>query len=296
MTDNPYANLASEGIEPAPERTSVLAILSLIIGIVSIIPLFCIFLGSGALAVLFGGAALLFIHQKRGRLSGTGLAATGIVLGLMVTVAQIVVIIIATRALQMVRQFAAEPVRASITALESGDLVGARKLFPPTTDAQITDEMLQKFSADYQAQSGTFIGFPDSIWGVIKAYAEVGPGLQAVQGRNDFIPLPGRFSKTNSMIVVIFDQSAQPSSGTLPARNIGIVTPQGQAVWLIDPSQTQPTVGPGAFQIKTGPGGVKIEGLPVPPPPAAPSAPPAEQPEKPADDPSDPPADTPDPS
>lgn len=304
MTDNPYAQLASEGLEPAPERTSVMAILSLVIGIVSIIPLFCIFLGSGAMAVIFGGAALLFIHRARGRLSGTGLAATGIVLGLLVTVAQIVVIIMATRVMQMMRQVAAEPIRASMTALEAGDMVGARKLFPPTVDAQITDDMLKTFSTAYQAQSGTFIGFPDSILSVVQTYMEIAPALQVIQGRNDCIPLPGRFSKTNSAIIVVFDQSSmqQGSTGTVPVRNIGIVTPQAQAVWLIDPAQTPPVFAPGGFKgtLKTGPGGgVKIEGVPVPTPPpvetTAPDAP--EKPsEPPAAPPADPPADAPDPS
>lgn len=294
MTDNPYANLASEGLDPVPQRTSVLAILALVIAIISIVPLFCLLPASGAVAVIFGGAALMFIHRERGRLSGTGLAATAIVLGLLVTVAQIVVLVVASRTMQVISQAVAEPVRASMTALEAGDLATARKLFPPATDEKITDEMLQTFVTNYQAQAGNFTGFPTSMLSVGRTYMEVIPGMQALQGRNDGIPLPGLFTKSNALIVLIFDEkTSQGQNSSIAARNLAVITPTGKAVWLLDPALTPPPTwgqGPGTSQgttVEIGPGGVKVTPPPqIPPPPATPEpggSVPAE-PEKPASD------------
>ncbi len=60
-----------------PRRTSVMAILSLVCGLVCVVP------GIGVLATIFGITSLVGINRSRGRVGGTGLAITGIVLGLL---------------------------------------------------------------------------------------------------------------------------------------------------------------------------------------------------------------------
>jgi hypothetical protein len=285
MSQSPYANLGTEVLEPIPQRTSVLAILSLVIAIISIVPLFCVFLGSGALAVIFGGAALLFINRERGRLSGTGLAATGIVLGLMVTVLQIVVVMMVTKAMQFYKQNIIGPIDTALVALDSGDLKTARTMFPPSADAKITDEMLQQFVTDYQARIGAYKGAPDTLWGAIQLIVQVGPGMQGMQGRNDVIPFPAKFEKGPAVVAIMFDPTST-SRGSAPGGaamtfsviNLGVLTPDQKEVWLVDPATIPLQRGP----VRITPGGrtgpVEIEINPPAPPPADPELPEAPKP------------------
>jgi hypothetical protein len=75
---NPAAGGAAEG--PIMPATSGMAVTSMVLGIVSmLVP--CVGLVTGILAVIFGGAGLSQINRSRGRLSGKGMAVTGLVTG-----------------------------------------------------------------------------------------------------------------------------------------------------------------------------------------------------------------------
>ena len=65
------------GLEPVTTITSGKAIASLVLGLFS----FVCFLITGLPAIIFGCLAMSDINQSRGRLKGSGLAITGIVLG-----------------------------------------------------------------------------------------------------------------------------------------------------------------------------------------------------------------------
>lgn len=247
MSQSPYANLTGDLVEPLPQRTSVLAIISLVLAIISVVPLFCIFLGSGALAVIFGGASLLLINRERGRLAGTGMAATGIVIGLIVTVVQIAGVMIISRGMQFMRTNVVGPIDTSMRALDKGDLVAARKMLTPTADAAISDEALNAFAAAYKSRLGGYKGLPDSLLDLVAAYSKVGAGLQSMQGRNDTMPFPANFDKGEAALLIVIDQQAAQSgragagaTAAIPVRNIGIATPDGKTDWLIDPATIFP--------------------------------------------------------
>jgi len=251
MTQSPYAHLTGE-LEPLPTRTSVLAILALIIAIVSIVPLFCAIPGSGALAVIFGGGALLLINRERGRLSGTGLAATGIVLGMIVTVVQVVAVMMVTWGLQKGNAFIA-PVDTSMRALESGDLVGARTMLSEASSARVTDEMLADFAKQYQSAAGTYKGTPTSLLQWVNSWIE---GVEAMKNKRQWdntIPLPARFSRGAAMLAITmdpkeFEKDRGAKGVVLPVLNIGVITIDGKEAWLIDPAtlppQTRVNIGP----------------------------------------------------
>lgn len=284
MTQSPYSGLGTEVLEPAPQRTSVLAILALVLAIVSIVPLFCVVPGSGALAVVLGGAALLFINRERGRLSGTGLAATGIVLGLMVTVLQIVAVVMISRGMQFYKQNIVGPIDKALVALDTGDLKTARTMFAPATKAKITDEQLRQFVKDYQAHLGHYKGFPDSILGTVQTWFQVGQAMQGLKGRGDVMPFPGQFDKGPAVIGIMIDPQGTTntpgSSVNFSVLNIGVFTTDNQTFWLIDPStipmggtvRITPKPG-GGVEVQTGPGKGAETSPVAPEPEAAPDAP-----------------------
>lgn len=81
--EEPYDQLNSE-----PERTSYLAMWSLVLGIVG---LFCFVLNMlGPVAVCLGGISLKVINNSGGKLQGKGLAVASIVLGSLATVILVV--------------------------------------------------------------------------------------------------------------------------------------------------------------------------------------------------------------
>src|SRR5690606_30781566 len=84
MSENPYAQPGPQYADtagPPDARTSVLAVLSFISGLAGLV--LCCIPVIGLLGVLFGVPALLSISMSRGRKRGTGLAVTGVVLGLL---------------------------------------------------------------------------------------------------------------------------------------------------------------------------------------------------------------------
>ena len=81
MTQHPYAeSTAGADVFPEAERTSVMAILSLVCSLICCIP------GLGILGSLLGVFALIGIGGSRGRVGGKGLAISGIIIGILMTV------------------------------------------------------------------------------------------------------------------------------------------------------------------------------------------------------------------
>lgn len=280
MSQNPYGQMGgglpgagvgnSDYADALPQRTSVLAIFALILGLICFLP------GAGALAVILGGAALVFISQSRGRLSGTGLAASGIVLGLLFSVIWIGVFVGVRQVSSAFGTQFSQPVGQLVAALQNKDHVAARALFTKASDAKITDEMLDEFGAKVQAELGAFKGMPDGPLDFLKTAMSLGPSMQVLQGRGDTIPLPGKFENGNAVIGIVMDMTAAKGGGPgggvqLPVVNLVIVraSPPGTPIWLIDPALTPPTVGSGV-QFKFGPPPPKGGQSPEPPDPPEP--------------------------
>lgn len=248
MTQNPYATFGAPGgaagemFEPAQRRTSVLAILSLIAGLLCFIP------GAGALATIFGGAAVIFISQSRGRLGGLGLAITGIVLGLVFTLVQILIVVGASNALNVFTGRIIGPADAMVKSALTGDHTGGRTLLTKRASDGITNAQLDDFAQRVTAELGAYQGTPKSILEFFAGYGEVGPLLQPFQGgQNEFIPFPAKFDKGTALIVLQVDPRAMQSGNAggganvqFPVVNFAVVTgtPQNiKQIWLIPPEE-----------------------------------------------------------
>ncbi len=247
----------------APQRTSVLAILSLICAVICIIP------GTGLLAVIFGISALVGINSSRGRVGGTGLAVSGLVLGLIVTLVWGAVAFGAVQFLNLFSGPMMQPARQSMSAIDTGDFQNARAGLSPAAGAALTDEQIQKFRAAYQAELGSFKGIPKGM-DLFTSYGQLGQIMQKAQaqGMQNAMPVPASFDKGTAVLLLVMDQAAmnqRSGQGKAPKvedvflfENIILMTPSGTVIELM------PQGRPVLIQGTPPPG--KTEGDPPPPP------------------------------
>lgn len=227
--------------QPVSSRVSLLAVTALVLAILCL-P------GFGLLAMICGGAAILFISSSKGRLTGLGMAVAGCVIGLVTTVLWGFVVLGAVSVgdtfVTMV-----QPARTSFEALERGDTSVLRGELTATANAAVSDERILAFVGEYQSDLGAFKSIPDTKIGVLQAYMAIGPKMQNVGNRQNTIPIPAQFeSGWAVMLVEVPTTGGPPPAGKpnfwLPIENVGILTPTGEH-WLIPrPDPAGPTVTP----------------------------------------------------
>lgn len=240
MTQNPYAQFGQPGfggevLDPMDRRTSVLAILALIAGLLCFLP------GAGILALILGGAAIIFISQSRGRLGGLGLAITGIVLGLLFSIVWVMAAVGAASLSQLASQHFFIPVQTMVTGISSGDHQKARLLLTPAADAKITDAQLDDFAKRIHTEWGAFKGGPANIVDMVRDMSTLGSRMNDAQGRSDLIPTPMHFEKGVTIVFLQVDQGNHPSGGSgttgttvsLPVINLGVAAADGTIMWLV---------------------------------------------------------------
>jgi hypothetical protein len=241
MSQNPYAQSAD--FAPPPEsRTSVLAIISLVCSLICIVP------GLGLIGTILGISALFGISRSQGAVRGNGLAVSGIVLGLIVTVLWICGLIGAAQVNQMFGKAFIGPVGNVVQAIEAGDYKTARQSFDPALNAAVTDEQIKAFADAYQAELGHYKSMPQSLMEMFGAYSKVGPQFQNYQGRGTpgEVPLPAAFDKGDSLILIQMPTNGrqqQPTAGNwVPSiSNLGVLTPAGKEIWLLPLPGSAPT-------------------------------------------------------
>lgn len=260
------ADLGDAELAIAPQRTSIMAILSLICALICIIP------GMGLLATILGISAAVGISGSRGRVGGMGLAIAGIVLGLLFSMLWVGGFLGMRQVMSMFQSSLMAPLSQVMTAIDNGDTKNARAMFSPAANAAITDEQIKAFRDAYQAELGSFKGIPQGFMEFIMGYKDLGQVLQVYQGRPGFIPTPGTFDKGPAAVVLVLDQSGSgkppttpQGSFTIPILNILIIAPGGKTIELI-PSGV-PMIVPPAKKIPPS--------TPVTPPPTPESPPPA---------------------
>lgn len=259
MSQNPYNNLGGSGnqyggggdfIDPTPSRTSVLAITALVISIVGCIA--CVLPGPGAFAAIFGGLAIFFIARSGGRLTGTGIAVTAIVLGLFQTVAIIALLIGANQVSSQVGKEFFVPMGQTMSAVEKGDMQGARAMLTPKAAAAVTDEMLRDFVTHYHATAGAYQKMPENVWETVTMAMEMGKASKQQRGNGSYnqrpgemtFPLPAKFAQGSALVMISMDptlmgQNKPGSNSQQTLLNLGVVTLDGQEVWLLDPDEAR---------------------------------------------------------
>ena len=223
MSQNPYADPGAD-VFPEAERTSVMAILSLICSLICCIP------GLGLLGVVLGVFSLIGIGGSRGRVGGKGLAISGIVLGLLVSVIWIGLVIGGNGAFKAYQGL----VGPIMTNIEARDYDAARGSFDATLST-IDDASLDAFRAAYQAELGSYQRAPKGWIEYFQLFVDpnIGPHMQKYQGRNDIIPNPAVFDQGAALMIFHIDPANQ--SGNQPVFNdVAVVLSDGTEIILTD--------------------------------------------------------------
>ncbi|MBX3359173.1 MAG: hypothetical protein KF745_12190 [Phycisphaeraceae bacterium] len=247
MTQNPYAQMGgfADGrdpfaVDPIDQRTSLLAVFSLVFSLLCCIP------GTGAIGAILGGASLVAINSARGRLRGTGMAVTGIVLGLVATAIWIIGFVTISSGLKMFDKAMMQPIAAVVTEIETGDADKVNTAASGFAMPAVTEDQVKAFRKAYSAELGSFKSMPTSMWDLVAAYTTVGQQMQSYQpGSQHVMPVPASFDKGWALILVEMNPNKPARSTGMPVTNIGVWAPSGQEFWLLP--QT-PGVVPGVPQ------------------------------------------------
>ena len=251
-------------------RTSIMAILSLVLGLLGLcIP------GFGLLGLLFGIVALILIGSSNGALAGRGLSAAGIVLGLLFSVIWGALIFGALSFASLFNQSIVAPTTRTMQAIEARDWTAARSSLQGSTAEKVTDADFEAFREAYQKELGAFKSTPTGLWEFMIQLGEMGETMSRFQNNpNNLIPIPVTFEKGKAVVAMQVDPQQPASTGSsgsmpeLPIANLQIMFRDGTVVTLYDP-----------------------ENRPLPPGDAATPQPTNQTTDRPTDQPADKPAD-----
>lgn len=232
QSSNPFSGLPPAEVA-LEQRTSVLAILSLVFGILCV-P------GFGVLGALLGVVALIVIANAAGRLSGRGLAIAGLVISLLVSVVWAAIIIGGYQLGKTLTGALGKSATAVLTSAESGDYATARAELTSAAQAAITDDDFKQWVAAYQAEVGAFKRVPQGTIEFIMSYGNIGPIISKFQQGQDLIPVPCEFEKGWALVVFQPDQRGGQAGTRIPVMNVGVYSVSGKKYWLYNPTPTIP--------------------------------------------------------
>jgi glycosyltransferase involved in cell wall biosynthesis len=238
MSQNPYGGEQfGDFAGDEPQRTSALAIGSLVCSLICCLPVVPL-LGAG-----LGVGALIGIGGSNGRVGGKGLAVAGIIIGVLMSIAQATVGVMGVQGLNFFSQMVFGSANQFMTQVEAGDYDAARGSFAGNV-AAFTDEQFEAFRDGYQGVYGSFVEIPTDWFEIFPAYAAVQTQMQAYQGSQNLIPMPATFDNGAVLMVAVVDPNAsQPggqSAAVIPVSDIWIVLPDGTELRLSGVGGAQP--------------------------------------------------------
>ncbi|MEO0482991.1 MAG: DUF4190 domain-containing protein [Planctomycetota bacterium] len=232
---NQYADFGAgdaDAYATGPERTSVMAILSLVFGIVCV-PFF------GVLAVLLGILAFIGIGSSKGRVGGKGLAIGGILLGLLFTGLWIGVGLFG---LQISRfyQSGAQRTQIIFEAIEAGDYTAAAAEIG-TRARNLTPADFDAFRDRYREAYGAFVDAPSDWSTIAESWGDATQQLQNNQGQAQIggnsgnqggLPLAVNFENGSTLVIYEFAGADSLSEAPDPSDLI-IILPDATLISLM---------------------------------------------------------------
>ncbi len=220
-----------------PTRLSILAVLSLITGILAL-PICCIPAGGtlfGLLPIGLGLGSLRAIRKSRGETAGKSLAIGGLVLGLLAA-------IVSTLVWAAIGSMFAKMPAVYAQVLDEDPAV-VRTVLTTSVANSITDEEIVRFREGFLAEYGDSWSTTAGIAPLLKGYLAAGDpqGLQTVQvgPSQSPVPLPIVVDGGWTYLIVIMQQGENLGAGLPALANAAYQTPDGSLVWMLD---TQPEI------------------------------------------------------
>ena len=195
-----------------PDRTSVMAILSMIFGIGG-----CCFGLTSILAIPLAIFGIIGIKRSNGRTGGMGFAIAGLIVGLLTLALWIGLFFGIGGAMRVgIAQFGSttENIFADV---QGGDYDSVRAAMIPL-GSDTTDAELAAFYAAYKADLGEYVGLPSGIGELFTGYGAVGQQIQQYNGRPGYVPMPVRFDSGWVLVIYVMDvnNSQGSQSGSIP--------------------------------------------------------------------------------
>lgn len=241
--------MGGDALLQRPARTSILAVASLVFGIVCCLPF------TGPIAIALGGASIVAVGKSQGRLSGRPLAITGLILGVISSAIWIFGLIGAMQVWNNLRQ----SVTPMMTTLQGTNTDEVKKIVTGSVASSLSDAQILQFSSEFQATLGKVQGLPASLLDVISFYSTIGATmppeyLKAMQAKSaNYLPLPVDFEKGRAIILLELPMTVSATnnqsglSGMIT--NVIVIAPDGTQIKLVDPNR--PGAGPETLN-KTG--------------------------------------------
>ncbi|MBI1189332.1 MAG: hypothetical protein GC200_01440 [Tepidisphaera sp.] len=234
------------GIDDAPlnSRTSVMAVISLVCGLASLVGccLLGIAPGVGIIGGIFGGLALFRISTSNGRLGGSGLAIGGIITSLLGLALGVIIVVGATQFLNTFEKYG-----KAVEIAQSSDQSALNNMLTPQAANLATTEGLADFRSKTLADLGKYKRVRPGLLRFFLNMSSVEQAAKALpstsSGKKEVpIPVPVEFEKGPASMFVQLEQNnpAGANPTTTPfglVENIGVYDPAtGKIFWLIDPS------------------------------------------------------------
>jgi len=195
-----------------PERTSIAAILGLVLG--------CIGCCGGITAIpgiflsIFG---IVGISRSNGRIGGMGFAIAGLLISLLTLALWGGIAGVSVAGLNWVENEAAAPTVVVLKDIEAGNYDAARAgLGLPA--AAVSDEVLAEFAAGYMGTLGAVDSETDGIMELLEGYGVVLEQSQRYNGRPAHIPIPVKFDSGFGLVVIEINPNGSNNGSTAPVR------------------------------------------------------------------------------
>lgn len=226
---SPYQDQSDVALYQEPDRTSIMAIMSLIFGVGGC----CLGLTSIP-AILLGIFSLLGISRSKGRVGGTGFGIAGLLIGIITLALWGGAIGAGVYGLnQMVSVFGAKTEQILLD-IQADNFDSSRALMRSPA-ADVSDEQMIEFRESYQAAMGDLVSKPDGIGDLLSGYVAVGEAIQPYNGRPGFIPIPMRFDSGFGLVIYVMDPNST-SDGDLSPNHLIVIDADGNE-YILPPGE-----------------------------------------------------------
>jgi len=225
---------------PKADRTSILAVTSLVLGLLSLPCCFIPVVGPalGLVGIVFAIASMIFISSAQGRLGGRGLAIGGLVCSILGTLGGIFVLVGVSQAMGTLGNYG-----KFVQIAQGEDRSELEEMLTEEAAGEASKEGMDAFRHKVEAELGAFKRVTPGVLPLFKNFGEFGKiPPTAIPARyqpgigQTMLPLPGEFEKGNATVIVfVASMDKTPALQFGRVQNLAVVLPDGSFAWFIDP-------------------------------------------------------------